>query len=259
MKKLGNIVKRIAPGLFFLFLILLWESVVRLFSLPTYLLPAPSLILQTLIQRFPVLLTHLQVTLYEAVVGLSAAVVVAMILAAAMNRFILVKRLFYPLFVVSQTIPIIALAPLMMIWFGFGTFPKILIVILVCFFPIVISMTEGLEAVDEDLIDLMKVMGATDSRIFFSVKLPSALPSIFAGMRISATYSVMGAVIGEWLGANLGLGVFMIRAMNSYNTPSLFAAIVLVVLLSIGMFKMVDGAAWLLMPWNRSRSLLEKN
>ncbi len=259
MKKLISTAKRFISVLFLLALLLLWEWLVTLFAVPAYRLPPPSLIVQTIIQRFPLLMQHAQITLYEAVVGMAGSILVALLLSVVIHKVKIVKKMLYPIFVISQTVPIIALAPLMMIWFGYGTLPKILIVILVCFFPIVISLTEGLESVDPDLIDLMRVMGASAGRIFFSVELPSALPSAFAGLRIAATYSVMGAVIGEWLGANLGLGVFMVRAMNSYSTPSLFAAIVIVVLLSIGMFKLVDGAAWLTMPWQRYRTQMDEN
>ena len=264
MERLANTVKqllfnRLLPVYFLLALIALWEWAVQQLGVPSYMLPAPTLIVQTLINRLPLLLQHTRVTLYEAVVGMAGAIGVALVLAVTIHKVKIFRKLLYPVFVISQTVPIIALAPLMMIWFGYGTLPKILIVILVCFFPIVINLTEGLDGVDSDLIDLMRVMGASSGRIFFSVELPSALPSAFAGLRIAATYSIMGAVIGEWVGGNLGLGVFMIRAMNSYSTPSLFAAIVLVVLLSIGMFKMVDVAAWLMMPWQRTRSEIEEN
>jgi putative hydroxymethylpyrimidine transport system permease protein len=262
MERLGSTVKRLLNRFlsvyFLLALILLWEWIVGRLQIPNYMLPAPSVILQTLINRFPLLMQHARITMYEAVVGMMGAVVVALLLAVTIHKIRIFRKLLYPVFVISQTVPIIALAPLMMIWFGYGTLPKILIVILVCFFPIVINLTEGLDGVDPDLIDLMRVMGASSGRIFFSVELPSALPSAFAGLRIAATYSIMGAVIGEWVGGNLGLGVFMIRAMNSYSTPSLFAAIVLVVLLSIGMFKLVDAAAWLMMPWQRTRSEIEE-
>ncbi len=263
MARLGNTVKRmignrLLPVYFLLFLILLWEWTVGRLGIPNYMLPAPSLILQTLISRMPLLMQHARVTLYEALVGMAGAIIVALLLAITIHKIRVFRKLLYPVFVISQTVPIIALAPLMMIWFGYGTLPKIFIVILVCFFPIVINLTEGLDGVDPDLIDLMRVMGASNGRIFFSVELPSALPSAFAGLRIAATYSIMGAVIGEWVGGNLGLGVFMIRAMNSYSTPALFAAIVLVVLLSIGMFKLVDVAAWLMMPWQRTRSQIEE-
>jgi ABC-type nitrate/sulfonate/bicarbonate transport system permease component len=253
-RKLKHLLDRFLSIGFILLLIGFWEWSVRYFEIKNYILPAPSAIYSALLRQYPLLLVHTRVTVYEAVTGLVVSIGVALVLAGTMNRSPLIKRLLYPIFVISQTIPIIALAPLMMIWFGLGTLPKIIIVVLICFFPLVISMTEGLESVDQDLIDLMRVMGASPSRIFFSVQLPSALPSVFAGLRISATYSVMGAVIGEWLGAQSGLGVFMIRGMNSFATTSVFAAIVVVIVLSILMFKLVDLAAWLMMPWNRPRA-----
>lgn len=253
-KRLRNIGNSLAPAAFLVFLGCLWEAAVRALDIKGYLLPAPSAIWIALVRRFSLIMQHSQATLLEAVLGLGASIVVALILAVLLNRFALLKRLLYPVFVISQTIPIIALAPVMMLWFGLGTLPKVLIVILVCFFPIVVSITEGLGAVDQDLINLMRVMGANNWKILTAVQFPAALPPFFAGLRIAATYSVMGAVIGEWLGGNQGIGVFMMRAMHSFQTDSLFAAISVVVALSILVFLAVEGMARLVMPWQRAKA-----
>ena len=139
-----------------------------------------------------------------------------------------VKRAVYPLLVFSQTVPIIVLAPLFAMWFGFGTLPKIVVVTLVCFFPITVSITEGLAGVDPELIDLMRSMGARRYQIFIKVKFPAALIGFFSGLKIAVTYSIMGAIIGEWMGGSAGLGVYMMRVKNSYAYDKMFAAIVLI-------------------------------
>ncbi|MGI6552569.1 MAG: ABC transporter permease [Bacillota bacterium] len=173
----------------------------------------------------------------------------AMVLALLMDRIHCLYRAFYPLVIVSQTIPIIFLAPLLIIWFGFGILPKILVSILVCFFPVTISFFDGLANVDEELVNLLKSMGASPRQIMTMVKLPAALPSLFSGLRISATYSVMAAVIGEWLGASYGLGVFMTRASHAFSTAKVFAAILVVSLLSLAMLGLVNLTRKLLVPW----------
>jgi len=153
--------------------------------------------------------------------------------------------------VISQAIPIFALAPIMLIWFGVGLLPKILIVGLVCFFPLAVNLVEGFGQVDPEAIDLMQTMQANRWMIMHSVQLPSALPYFFTGLKIAATYSVLGAVIGEWLGARAGLGIYMLRAMNSFRTSDVFASIFVVVVLSLALFKLVEACGWLAMPWKR--------
>ncbi|KUO51772.1 MAG: ABC transporter permease [Desulfitibacter sp. BRH_c19] len=243
----------ISPSfLFMVLLIFIWEFMIKIIKLPEYILPAPTSIAISLINNFTLLLSHTKTTFLTAIVGLSMSIIVALILSVVMDKVKTIKKVLYPLLIVSQTIPIIALAPLMIIWFGLGILPKILVVALVCFFPIVVNLVNGLENVDSELMELMKVMGVSPAMIFTTVQFPSVLPYFFSGLKISATYSVMGAVIGEWLGASSGLGIYMTRAMHSYNTSNLFAAILIVVLLSIFLFKIVDLLAWISMPWNRA-------
>jgi len=251
MKKWGNTGANLPPLVFLILLIAIWEITGRAFNIPDHILPAPSSIGKALLNNMPLLWLHTKMTFIAASVGLVLAVIVALALSVLMNRVEIIKRIFYPLLVISQTVPIIALIPIMIIWFGFGLLPKILVVILVCFFPLSVNLTEGLENVDGELIDLLKVMKAGPWRIFKSVQLPSVLPYFFSGLKISATYSVMGAVIAEWLGARAGLGIYMTRAMHSYSYSSFFAAIFIVVLLSMSLFKLTELLAWLSMPWNR--------
>lgn len=254
MKKWENTGDRVLPIAFIVFFIMLWEILIKVYHIPKYILPAPSGILDALIYNREILWEHTKTTIFEAGVGFFAATIFAVFISGLMNKYKLLKKVVYPIFVISQTIPIIALAPLFMIWLGFGILPKVVIVVLVCFFPIAVSVIEGLATVDEDLINLMKVMGANPYQIFMKVQLPSTLPAFFSGLKIAATYSIMGAVLAEWIGAKSGLGVYMTRAMSSFSIEALFADIFIVVLLSIGIFQLIEILSKKIMPWNQEKS-----
>lgn len=243
--------KKYLPSLvFFLLLLLLWEAVVKCLGVKKYILPAPMKIGQALVQNVNLLWAHSIQTVNETLLGFVLAVITGIILAMLMGIFPIIKRTLYPLVIVSQTIPIVAVAPLLIIWFGYNLLPKVMVVALVCFFPITVSLVEGLEAVDKDMVKLLSAMGASSWQVFKTVQLPGALPSFFSGLKISATYSIMGAIIGEWLGASKGLGVFMIRSMNSFLTARVFAAIVVVSFLSLIFFGLIVILARLIMPWH---------
>ncbi len=248
------------PALFLLAaLIAFWELICRIFALPEFILPTPSRIAQALVENFPLLMKHTTSTLYAVSAGLLLAVAVAVILATAMDRWLPLKKALYPLLVISQAIPIFALAPIILIWLGVDLKPKIVIVALVCFFPMAVNMAEGLAQVNPEALELMLVMQASPWFTFRHVRLPSVLPHFFSGLKISATYSVMGAVLGEWLGGSSGLGVYMTRMMHSYKTGHLFAAVIIVVLLSLLFFKSSELAAWLAMPWSRKEYFLKSS
>jgi putative hydroxymethylpyrimidine transport system permease protein len=240
-------------------LIALWELVCRRFNLPEFILPAPSRIAQALAESFPLLMKHTSATLYAVSAGLLLAVAVAVLLAVGMDRWLPLKKALYPLLVISQAIPIFALAPVILIWLGVDLKPKIAVVALVCFFPLAVNMVEGLEQVNPEALELMQVMQAGAWFTFKQVRLPSVLPHFFSGLKISATYSVMGAVIGEWLGGSTGLGVYMTRMMHSYKTGHLFAAVIIVVLLSLVLFKISELLAWIAMPWSRKEHCQKSN
>ena len=159
------------------------------------------------------------------------------------------KKTVYPIIVISQTIPIIILAPLFVIWFGYGYMPKIIIVILICFFPVTISLLQGLNTVDRELIDMLRSMGATRLQLYRFVKIPSSMPGFFSGLKIAATYSIMGATIGEWVGGKNGLGVYMIRAKQSFATDKVFAAILVIVILSILILRIIELLEKKYIPW----------
>jgi ABC-type nitrate/sulfonate/bicarbonate transport system permease component len=241
---------------FYIFLILLWEILVDYFKIATYILPSPWVIAKEMVNSFPLLLQHSRTTILEVLIGFSIALVLGIVLSVIMDRQKIVKKLLYPLMVVSQTIPIMAVAPLLMVWFGFGLTPKIIVVVLVCFFPMAVSFTEGLSSVDSELVDLMRTMKATETQIFLKCKLPASLPSFFSGLRIAATYSVMGAVVSEWVGAKEGLGIFMTRVMKSYRIPALFAVIVFIVVMTLIFVALIDAAGRFFMPWSKEKRSL---
>ncbi len=250
MKKFIN-TDRLPVIVFLGALIALWEGVTRLGFVEAYILPPPSAVIMQLFADRANLMSHTLVTLHEAALGFISAVFLAIVLALVMDMVPFFKKGFYPILVISQTIPIIVLAPLFAMWFGFGITPKVVIVILVCIFPIVISLSDGLEGVDRDLLNLTRSMGAGRVKRFVHIKIPYALAAMFSGIRISATYAVMGAVIGEWLGGSKGLGVYMMRVKNSFAFDKMFAAILIIVVLSIVLFKFIVVLQGVFMPWTK--------
>ena len=244
---------KLVPIGFACLLVLLWQAVTGTGLIQPFILPSPLGIVSTLIEVFPHLLPHLAVTLKEAMLGLGISVLLAVILAVLMDNIRLIKKAVYPLLVVSQTVPLIAVAPLFILWFGFGILPKIIVVILVCFFPIVVNLLDGLESADEDIVNLLRSMGAGWFQVFRKAKLPPSLLNFFSGLRVAVTYSIMGAVIGEWLGGTEGLGVYMIRAKRAFQLDKVFAAIVVIVLLSLILFKLVQILQTALIPWQNTK------
>lgn len=230
-------------------LLVFWEAAVRVTGMPAWFLPPPSRVFTALMETLPLLLEHSRYTLLAALTGLTMAVLVALVLAVVMALSPRIRQGVYPLLVFSQTIPIITIAPLLVIWFGFGIMPKVVVVTLVCFFPVAVSMVEGMQAADADMVKLLKVMGASRWQIIRLILIPAALPSFFAGLKIAGTYAMMGAVIGEWLGASNGLGVFMTRAAHAYKVDSVFAAIIIISLISLLLFALIELIARLTIPW----------
>lgn len=237
----------------FLILIFLWESFVRINHTPLYVLPAPTRVLQSFVGEFPVLWSHSLVTLYETITGLLIAVGLAMILSIFMDAFGLFKSAIYPILVVSQTVPVIVLAPLFIIYLGFGMAPKILTVVLMCFFPIAISFVDGMSQIDKNQINLVRSFGAKWPQVYCLVKIPGAAPSLFSGLKVAATYSVTGAVVGEWLSAESGLGYYMLRVKNGFMMDKVFACVLAIVLLSLFMNGIVKVLQYMLLPHLRKQ------
>jgi ABC-type nitrate/sulfonate/bicarbonate transport system permease component len=256
MKRLRNIENSIIPAVFFALLLIVWQLSVDMGGISRTLLPSPTDIGSTLIKILPDVQNHLLVTMTEAFAGFFLSIILALVLAILMDSVKLIKKAIYPILVVSQTVPLIVLAPLFVMWFGYGMLPKIIVVILVCFFPILISLLDGLSSVDKDTINLLKSMKASRLQIFRLVKFPGAMVSFFSGLRIAATYSIMGAVIGEWMGGRAGLGIYMTRVKHSFAYDKTFAAIVVIVILSMLVFYAVKLLQKLIMPWSIE---IEKN
>jgi ABC-type nitrate/sulfonate/bicarbonate transport system permease component len=249
-----GLARRYAPPLLLILLVLgIWQVLTWALSVPKWLLPSPWQIVVAGVEARGLLGLHTWQTLKETWLGLGLAVLVGLGLALVIDFSGLLRRTVYPLLVASQTVPILALAPLLIIWFGYGMLPKVIVVALVCFFPIVVSTADGLRVADPDLMALLRAMGANRRQIFFRVRVPGALPSFFSGLKIAITYSVVGAVIGEWVGASQGLGIFMIRSSKNFLTDRVFAAIAVTSLLSIVMFGGVMLLERSLLPWYHAR------
>lgn len=234
-------------------LLLAWELVVRLTHIPLYILPAPTKIIQALIADRQTLISHSIVTVSEAVLGMTIAVLLALILGVIMDAFTWFKRCIYPILVVTQTVPVIVLAPIFIIYLGFGLAPKILTVVLMCFFPVVISFADGMANIDSAYTNLMRSFGAGRWQIYTLVKLPAAFSSFLSGLKVAATYSISGAVVGEWIAAQSGLGYYMIRVKNGYMLDKVFACVVVIILLSLLMNGAVRLLQYIAMPYARKK------
>ena len=249
IEMINKLSRYVQPFVFVFLLLAAWYVAVQEGLVDRFILPSPVDVIAAFGSMFPAILNSAAITLYEAVAGLLISVFLAVLLAMAMDNFIMLKKVIYPILIISQTIPIIALAPLFTIWFGFGMLPKVLVVVLVCFFPVVVSLLEGFDSVDNDLLIMLRSMGAGKIDMLRHVKVPASLPAFFGGLRIASTYSVMGAVIGEWLGGDAGLGVYMMRVRQSFALDRFFAVIAVVVILSFLLFSAVVFIQRISMPW----------
>ncbi len=229
----------------------LWEAAIRLFRVPDYLLPAPSAIVADFGADGRLLLAGALVTLTEMALGLALAVAAGLLLAVALHLSGTLRRAVYPLLIGSQTVPVVVLAPILVILLGFDLAPKLAIVALVCFFPIVVNTVDGLRSVDPELVRMMRTLDGSRWAILKRVELPWALPLAFSGMRVAATYAAIGAVFGEWAGSSAGLGYLMLQATPNLDTPRIFAAIVILTVLSLALFLLIRALERLLVPWAR--------
>jgi ABC-type nitrate/sulfonate/bicarbonate transport system permease component len=233
-------------------IVLAWEAYCRVTLISPVVLPAPSRIVEQLWMFRGDAIRHAVPTIVETVLGLAASIVVSIVAAVAMDRFETIRRALQPLLVASQTVPVVAIAPLLVLWFGFGLAPKIFVVVLVTFFPVTIALLDGFGTPTSEATDLLHSFGADRWQTFRRLRWPAALPSLFTGLRIAATYGVIGAVFGEYVGAYEGLGIWMQISQNAFRTDLVFGAILLSALLSIGLFTLVTVAERLLIPWYRA-------
>ena len=254
-KKFQNITNKLSPLIALAAIVCLWGAVCGFGAVPSYMLPSPGAVFRALVSESPVLLRQAGITLTEALAGLAVGIALAFVFATLMDRFAFLYKALYPLLVVSQTIPTIAIAPLLVLWMGYEMQPKIALVVLTTFFPITVALLDGYKSVDPDAVSLLRSMGAGTGQIFRYLKFPASLQQFFSGLKISASYAIVGAVIAEWLGGFHGLGVYMTKVRKAYAFDKMFAVIIVIALVSLLLMLAVSLAKRLLMPWQH----LEKN
>ena len=226
-----------------------WELYVRVEDVNAVILPAPSAIAQTLWDEKSLLVSDLWVTLKEIVYGFVAGFVIGVVCGVLIVYSKTAERTLYPLVIASQVIPIFAIAPLLIIWFGFGIQPKVIICALIVFFPICVNMVEGLRSADKGIVEVMRSYGASEGRIFRSVRLPAAVPFLLIGTQVGITFAVIGAVIAEWVGADAGLGYRMVVANSQSETSLVFAAIITLAVVGVALFGLVRVVGDVVFPW----------
>ncbi len=231
-------------------LILVWQIVCSLELIESFMLPSPVDVFKAFVEEFPELMLHLRVTLTEAVVGLLCGVLLGFIIAVIMDACDILYKAFYPIIVLTQTVPTVAIAPLLVLWFGYEMLPKVILVVMTTFFPIAVGLLNGFKSADGDEIKLLMAMGASKKQIFTHIKFPGAIGQFFAGFKISASYAVVGAVISEWLGGFKGLGVYMTRVKKAFAFDKMFAVILLISIISLLLMKLVELLQKKAMPWN---------
>lgn len=230
-------------------LLLLWQGYVVYSGVDQQLLPTPGAIWNTLIAQREALWENTLVTLWETIIGFAVAVATGIVCGIAIDLSPWLRRALYPLLVATQAVPLIALAPLLVLWFGFGMTSKVIVVTLMCFFPIVVALADGLRSADPELLKLFRSFGAGPLRVFWSARLPGALPALFSGVRIAIAYSVIGAIIAEYVGAEAGLGYYMTLKQHSFSTAGVLATFVVSALLSFALFALVALVERLALPW----------
>lgn len=242
-------------------LVIIWELWVQIADVPKWQLPAPSAIAKELSSSSGLLWEHTLVTLEEIVVGFLAALIAGLVLAGGIAYSRVLERSIYPIVIASQTVPIIAIAPLLLIWVGYGLTPKIIIVALICFYPIAVNTVDGLKATDPDTVNMLRTLGASRWQVFAKLQIPTALPFMFSGIKIGVSVSVIAAVIGEWVGSSEGLGYLITYSQPLFLTARVFAAIFVLSVMGIGLFVLAVIAERMMMPWHfnekRSKSMRE--
>lgn len=250
-RKLPNITSKIWSCSAIVFILIVWQTVSSIGLIDSFLLPSPIQVLKAFVSEFPTLMEHSLVTLAEAFIGLGFGILLGFVMAVLMDRFDGFYKAFYPLIILTQTVPAVAIAPLLVLWFGYEMTPKVILIVITTFFPIAVGLLNGFKSADKDSINLLRAMGAGNWQIFRYIKFPSALSQFFAGLRISASYAVVGAVISEWLGGFKGLGVYMTRVKKAFSFDKMFAVIFLISIISLLLMKGVDFLQKKCMPWEK--------
>ena len=253
MKKFQNTTSKLWSCSAIAVILIVWQLVCSLGLVEAFLLPSPVQVVKALITEFPLLMEHAVVTLAEAFLGLVIGILLGFVVAVLMDHYEPLYKAFYPLIVLTQTVPAVAIAPLLVLWFGYEMAPKVILIVITTFFPIAVGLLNGFKSADRDQINLLRAMGAGRVQVFRHIKLPGAISQFFAGLRISASYAVVGAVISEWLGGFSGLGVYMTLVKKAYAFDKMFAVIFLISMISLLLMKGVDWAEKKCMPWERNR------
>ncbi len=240
------------PVLSFAALLIAWEAAVDIFSIPKYIVPSPVAVFFAFYKYFAILAYHTGVTLFETVVAFVICLIVGMPLAVAIASLRWVEKSVYPLLVVSQAVPKVAIAPILLVCLGFGMETKIVIAVLIAFFPIVISMVVGLKSLPNDMKDLGRSMGLSPLSMFRKIRLPHALPITFGGIKVAATFAIVGAVVGEFVGSDKGLGYLLLYSAGQLQTDIMFADVFILGVLGVVLFGVVEWAERLLLPWHVS-------
>lgn len=239
-------------------LLIIWQLVCTTGMIPSYMLPSPIKVIKAFVSEFPLLLENSAITLKEAFIGLFIGVSVGFIAAVLMDAFKILYKAFYPLLIITQTIPSVAIAPLLVLWFGYEMTPKIVLIVISTFFPVTVGLLDGFRSADKDSVGLLRSMGANRFQVFRYIKFPSALPQLFSGLRIAAAYSVVGAVISEWLGGFGGLGVYMTRVKKAFAFDKMFAVIFLISVISLALMCLVGFAEKKCMPYRNTNKKGDK-
>lgn len=229
--------------------LIIWQSVCAAELVPQYMLPSPLDVMRAFISDRQLLFEHSLITLKEAFIGLVLGVGIGFFIAVIMDAFDLLYKAFYPLLIITQTIPSVAVAPLLVLWFGYDALPKIILIVITTFFPVTVGVLNGFRSADKDAVNLLRSMGAGRVQIFRHIKFPYALPQLFSALRIATAYSVVGAVISEWLGGFGGLGVYMTRVKKAFAFDKMFAVIFLISAISLGLMALLGFAEKKCMPY----------
>lgn len=250
-RRLQSITNKLPAIVALAIFLLIWQGACTFEVVPAYMLPSPAKVFMAMWSYRETLIYHAGFTLQEAFYGLGAGILLSFVTATLMDRFGVLDRALSPLLVVSQTIPTIAIAPILVLWFGYDMAPKIILVVLTTYFPITIGLLGGYKSVDKDAINLMRSMGASRIEIFRHLKFPHALPQFFSGLKIASSYAVVGAVVAEWLGGFNGLGVCMTRMKKAYAFDTMFGIIIFIVIISLLLLLVVKILSKVCMPWAR--------
>ncbi|MEO8059471.1 MAG: ABC transporter permease [Burkholderiales bacterium] len=241
------------PVLLLVMLVLLWDVTIRVLKIPPYLIPTPLSVIGQLYKEWPMLWRETLPTLYATLGGFALSALIGVPIAMWIAYSRVVESFVYPLLVFSQSVPKVAIAPLFVVWFGFGVLPKIIVAFLLGFFPVIVATVQGFKSIEPEVIDLARSMGANPFKIFLKFRLPQAMPAIFSGLKVSVTLAVVGAVVGEFVGSNAGLGYVLQKANGNFDLPLMFAGLVILSMIGVLLFLVIELVERWMMPWHASQ------